>query len=717
MTKSRGTKAAAMACAAALILPLAACEERPVETVGTTTTAAIITKAETTTTAETIATVETTVETTTTVDDVAPGHFGVFNGWIMLDGELRAIYPLDALVLIETEEGYSFLYPCDEEFLSVPLTDENLRGVTKKVTDEAEKNGTVYLIQNELETDFDDGMKVYFDGENFCLLIRGDMGYRFISNVQRDYEYQQSLKENDPESYREMEEEGRIIPYDVPNLDLDQIWYAFCPDPNIEPMKPITTEASAEEIAAEETTTTAAATTAKAETTTTTEAEEPSAEDYKYSEADGRITITGYRGSDPKVVIPAVIDGKPVTGIGGNAFYQRDIESVVIPDSVTVISGNAFYRCEKLEKIIIPESVEQIGAWAFEGTPWLEKMRAENPLVIVNGILVDGKLGAVGDVTIPDGVTSIAGNAFGKCETLTSVTIPDSVTEVGAVAFSGCAALENVTLPDHAVKLGLTVFAGTPWLEKKRAENPLVIVNGNLIDGQTCSGEVTIPDGVRSIAEDVFAYSDMKSVTIPDSVTEISDSAFFCCTGLTDVTIPDSVTEISGFAFFGCTALANVTIPDSVARIGYGAFIGCTSLTNITIPDGVTEIGDEAFSQCHSLTSVTIGNGVTVIGDSVFGGCEALTSVTIPDSVTEIGWKAFSQCYALTSVTIGNGVTAIGEQAFFRCNLTSVTLPDGLKSLGEGAFGYGNMTVTYQGKNYVLPTLKDDLYQAVNGEE
>ncbi|MDE7233501.1 MAG: hypothetical protein K2N29_00390, partial [Ruminiclostridium sp.] len=261
MTKPRGTKAAAAACAAAMILSLSACgaEEAPIETVGTTTTAATTTKAETTTTAETPA------ETTTTVDDVAPGFFGVFNGWIMLDGELRAIYPLDALVLIETEEGYSFLYPCNEEFLSVPLTDENLRGVTKKVTDEAEKNGTRYLIQNELETDFDDGMKVYFDGEDICLLIRDrDTDRNYLSNVQRDYEYQQSLKEEDPESYREMEEEGRIIPYDVPNLDLDQIWYAFCPDPNIEPMKPIANEASAEntvgliETVAVETTTTAA---------------------------------------------------------------------------------------------------------------------------------------------------------------------------------------------------------------------------------------------------------------------------------------------------------------------------------------------------------------------------------------------------------------------------------------------------------------------------
>lgn len=216
-----------------------------ITTVETTTEAT--TTAETTTTATTTK-AETAAETTTTSDDVAPGHFGVFNGWIMLDGELHAIYTIDAIVLLETEEGYSSLsrlLPDYKEHLSALLTDENLRGVTKKVTDEAEKNGTVSMIQNELETDLDDGMKVYSDGEDICLLIRDrDTDRNYFVNVLIDYENQESLKEIDPESYREMEETGEIIPYDVPNLDPDQIWYAFYPDPSTEPMKPIANEAS-----------------------------------------------------------------------------------------------------------------------------------------------------------------------------------------------------------------------------------------------------------------------------------------------------------------------------------------------------------------------------------------------------------------------------------------------------------------------------------------
>ncbi len=134
-------------------------------------------------------------------------------------------------MLIETEEGYSSIVPLlpdTEELLSALLTDENLRGISKKVTDEAEKNGTEYLIQNELETDFFDGMKVYFDGEDARLLIKhNDTDRDYFSNVLYEYENQQLLKEVAPETYKEMEENGQIIPYDVPNLDLDKIWYAF----------------------------------------------------------------------------------------------------------------------------------------------------------------------------------------------------------------------------------------------------------------------------------------------------------------------------------------------------------------------------------------------------------------------------------------------------------------------------------------------------------
>ena len=196
----------------------------------------------------------------------------------------------------------------------------------------------------------------------------------------------------------------------------------------------------------------------------------------------------------------------------------------------------------------------------------------------------------------------------------------------------------------------------------------------------------TLP--VTSIGVGAFAnYTNIKSVTIPNSVTRICDQAFYGCTGLTSITIPNSVTEIRGWAFYGCTGLTLITIPNSVTSILWGAFCRCTGLTSVTIPNSVTEIGSSAFEGCTGLTSVTIGNKVTNICGSAFEGCTGLTSVTFGNSVRLIYDKAFKDCTSLTSVTIPNSVRGINDKAFYNCTgLTSVTIGNSVTKIGSSAF-------------------------------
>ena len=243
------------------------------------------------------------------------------------------------------------------------------------------------------------------------------------------------------------------------------------------------------------------------------------------------------------------------------------LTEITIPDSVTTIGNQTFDNCSNLTSITIPDSVTYIGNLAFRDTPWLENKRNENPLVIVNDILIDGTT-CSGDVVIPEGVTSIGGEAFDSCKDLTSITIPNSVKSIGDWAFEICSSLTEITIPESVTSIGYSAFHNTPWLENKQKENPLVIVNYILIDGTTCSGDVVIPDSVTSISEGAFdGCKGLISITIPNSVKSIGDSAFRSCSSLTEITIPNSVTSIGGVAFGWCSSLTSITIENPDCEI------------------------------------------------------------------------------------------------------------------------------------------------------
>ena len=135
------------------------------------------------------------------------------------------------------------------------------------------------------------------------------------------------------------------------------------------------------------------------------------------------------------------------------------------------------------------------------------------------------------------------------------------------------------------------------------------------------------------------------------------------------------VTEIGYYALSGCSSLTSITIPNSVTIIEDSAFCLCKSLKSITIPNSVTSIGILAFSNCSGLTSVTIGNSITKIGEGAFAYCTSLTSVNIPNSVTYIGNMAFALCKSLTSINIPDSVTFIGNNAFLNSPLKEVRIP------------------------------------------
>jgi len=197
----------------------------------------------------------------------------------------------------------------------------------------------------------------------------------------------------------------------------------------------------------------------------------------------------------------------------------------------------------------------------------------------------------------------------------------------------------------------------------------------------------------------VIRYSGGGAVIVPTNVngsivTSIGDGAFFDCFNVDSVTIPDTVTNI-GETAFRFSGLTSITIPGSVSSIGGGAFSSCWSLTNATLDNGVTSIGEYAFQGCFGLIQVTIPDSVTSIGEDAFAGCITLTNVTIPRSVTSIGSAAFSDD-PLTNIIIPGSVTSIETNAFQDLfALRSVYFQGNAPLVESSVFTNDNATVYY----------------------
>lgn len=246
--------------------------------------------------------------------------------------------------------------------------------------------------------------------------------------------------------------------------------------------------------------------------------------------------------------------------------------------------------------------------------------------------------------------------------------------------------------------------------------NGFTIYNGVLLSYTGSAADITIPDEVKTIANNAFLNcSTITSIKMPE-VTTIEYNVFNGCSKLVSVDMP-KVTTIGQEAFTGCSKLASVSI-SKLTIIEEKAFNGCSSLAGIDMPE-VTTIGENAFYGCSSLASIKMPK-VIDIGRLTFKGCSGLadsnglviikgivydyvgskTSLTMPDGVTTIGDIAFQNNSSIINVTIPDGVTTMGNAVFYDCsNLASVIIPDSVYQFGDYVFQNCNKLIISCHKN------------------
>ena len=271
-----------------------------------------------------------------------------------------------------------------------------------------------------------------------------------------------------------------------------------------------------------------------------------------------------------------------VTNIPAYAFKGcSGLTSVTIPNTVTSIGSSAFSGCSGLTSVTIPNSVTTIEQYAFSGCSGLTSVTIPNSVTTIEQYAFSGCSGLT-SVTIPNSVTSIRSWAFRGCSYLTSVTIPNSVTSIGNYAFSGCSGLTSINIPNSVTSIGRSAFEQCIGLTNVSIPNSVTSIEDAAFYG--CSGltSIDIPNSVTSIGDGAFYGSGLKEVyfnaTNCTSMGSFFHPVFDNCSAFTKLSIGDKVSIIPDYAFSGCSGLTSVSIPNSVTSIGNSAFMKSVEL-------------------------------------------------------------------------------------------------------------------------------------------
>ncbi len=413
-----------------------------------------------------------------------------------------------------------------------------------------------------------------------------------------------------------------------------------------------------------------------------------------------------------------------VTAIDAEAFKGSTMTSICIPSSVKTIASGAFNSCAALKSINVDEENAYFsssnGVLFSKDRTVLLRFPSDNSLT---------------SIAIPEGVETIAANAFSDCTKLVTVNIASSITSIGENAFSNCTSLSNVkvswptplTVPANTFEgvdvanATLHVPNGTSSLYSaadvwkdfgSTSEYKLYIEFDDQKVEQICLANFdTNEDGKLTPAEaaavtdfgnlfkgntEITSFNEMRDFT---GITAIPDSAFFGCSSLASVTFPTRLKKIGNSAFEGCSEM-DYSLVSSITSVGTKAFYGCGGVHELYIFTGLTEIGDGAFANSPSLIAFSVSssntkyrsiNYILFSNDSTevvsFPAGKKMTNFYVEkESFNHICPYAFSGAVYLKTVNFGH-VETIDEYAFEQCNsIYSITIGDNVKTICKGAF-------------------------------
>ncbi len=344
---------------------------------------------------------------------------------------------------------------------------------------------------------------------------------------------------------------------------------------------------------------------------------------------------------------------------------QKSVSAIKVPDKlggfpVTGIAGNAFYGLEASE-VVLPDTVSSIGNDAF------------------------GKMKKLKSIKLPAKLTRIGSKAFANCSKLASVQFNRKLQDIEREAFSNCIVLRKVVLPNSLKNIERKAFAKCYKLSSVKLGSSLSKIGEQAFYKDYALKSCTIPKSVDRVGTYAFeSCEDLQTVTFKNGKTKLSDGVFYNCSSLKKTYLPAKIKNVPAYTFYGCSSLKKMAVPSGVSIIKKYAFYGCKKMKSVRMNSRIYAVGDWAFAgsglksvklnanmqfignaafRDTDIRSLDLRSKVAFIGNRVFANCEKLKRISIPASVKGINPGAFNNCTSLQAINVSSGNSNYSSQS------------------------------------------------------
>lgn len=247
-------------------------------------------------------------------------------------------------------------------------------------------------------------------------------------------------------------------------------------------------------------------------------------------------------------------------------------------------------------------------------------------------------------------------------------------------------------IPIDAFASGLSGDGNVPRIYNLVLPDNLKTIGSKAFYGQSLSGSLIIPEGVKEIGYGAFdgCINLTGTLSLPSTLEVIEDYAFDLCGFTCELLLPQNLNSLGFKAFYGCRGLyGNLILPDGLSKIGSYGFCDCAHLTGLKMSQNVKEIWEAAFEDCYELNGrLTLPEGLKYIGSRVFQNCNFKGTLVLPLTLKSVGDYAFSNNNFSGELKLPSSLQELGSEAFEFCSRISGTLeiPDNITAIKERTF-------------------------------